>query len=394
MTRKKLFIFCSLLTTALHTTFGMENISNHEIVTSVASPTFIAFLQDNTLAIAGKNNFSIIDLKTKSTLIEQQSTATILDIAINYKKTKIALSTSKRDKYIIYNTQTKQLESLPINPQDQNCDDHLTHAPITFNSENDNEVILYTFRNNMFHFSSPELYHTRPAIQEENKPYNDYIVNAPIICHPNELKIIYPISRNEIGEYTKTHLAFCPHSPGNNLIGYEYSPNGNHLIFIKRNYGWGNRGTYRRKKETNYFDEQSNYIVDTDKSVQRKAHYISVSFHPNNITIALLAHNNTLEYWNYETKQLIKTIKLNLLDELEETNKLEKRLSFSPDGMKILVALKNKCFVLPVPTEVLYLPKNLEILLNACNHLAQHGLPTEIIQFILNIMKNILPSIH
>lgn len=57
---------------------------------------------------------------------------------------------------------------------------------------------------------------------------------------------------------------------------------------------------------------------------------------------------------NHYTNTLIEDFKTIDQNHLELHHSLEKRLSFSPNGKQLLVALKNKCLMLPVPFDVRY----------------------------------------
>lgn len=335
-----------------------------ELKTFINKPSCVKFLPNNTVFINGSHGFILYNHETKKELIRQFRDYGFLDVATNTNKTKIAISADK--KLIVYDAKTGNVE--------WQTDTNYLYFPITFNRHNENELISHVTSTPKIIFTSPTscLEHTVPSTK-----------SGPISTYPKYSEIIYP------SEYSFT--IFDCHDRlikvkinGDFFLGAECSYDGK---FIAANYK--NDGCYLFNG--NYTDEiniRSPLIklCSTSKQKWSQAHYGAMAFHPNN-TLALLSHNNILEFWHCDTSTLLKEIDLNYFDTLHINGTMQKRLDICPNGSHIIVALHNKCLILPIPFEALYPPGTTERLFTLyclLRNYTDHDLPTDTIGEIIN----------
>src|SRR5436190_24015996 len=99
-------LYSLLLTTITHHAFCMKSANKHPIITGVKKPTCVAFLHNNKVAIAGHDNFTLMDMRTKSVLCEDTMECNAIDMAVDKHRSHVALS---RDGIItVYNAYTEE----------------------------------------------------------------------------------------------------------------------------------------------------------------------------------------------------------------------------------------------------------------------------------------------
>lgn len=363
MNIKHIFIFCSLLTSTLfHTVFGMKTKNNYEIITPENKPTSVAFMQNNTIIITELNSFSVHNYTTKKTFSKEIETGIIHDIATNNKKNKFALSTTGA--LIVYNSKTKHPE------WKSNIDNISTTKPISiaFNSQDDDEIISLVPAFNILQLSNG----LKNKFIDTN--ITNETTNISLCCNPKKPIVAHPSSEQKLTIINYETLTHTKSPKYYSIVGASYSPDGQRLAIMNRD----DLGS-SLFIEINDFTEDNTYKHDSNKL------YISMAFHPNNQALALLTHDNKIYYLNYHTGDFIKNFKAIDQDPLELHHSLEKRLSFSPDGRQLLVALKNKCLILPVPFNVRYEPEAHERLWTTFYSLKKYAdfyLPSDIINVI------------
>ena len=81
-----------------------------------------------------------------------------------------------------------------------------------------------------------------------------------------------------------------------------------------------------------------------------KYHSLAMHTHDNVHLLAILTHDNTIQFWlnNKNNPEFLYAQPLDKTEKLDESTAISQRLAFAPDGLSIAVALKNKCFIIPV----------------------------------------------
>lgn len=314
--------------------FGME------IITPITSPTNVAFLDNDTIVIAGKNGFALY--KPNNEIFIVHSGIAVQDLAINKAKTQIAVSDQQN--ITIYNKdgslKWKRGYGTGAIP-------HFRRS-IVFNSQNDNQILSQSRYG--IHFDTIANSHTFKYFDGE---YLQHIPFTKITCHPHTKKIIYNNTEHQL--YVIENSDYCKKQAviiNNNFItlGTQYNPSGS--LCITNN---GGQGCFLYDAITG--TKKGSICSNTKIQNGQPPYYSSMVFHPNCITLALLARNNTIEYWHCGTMTLTHIEDLSNMDTLTMNTGLIQRLACSPNGKKILVALSDKCFILPIPFKVRFLPE-------------------------------------
>lgn len=358
-----------LPSTLCHTTFGMKTTNNHEFVTPVTNPTSVAFMQDNIIAIAGHNSFALHNNTIKKTVFKEIAPDVIHDITVNTKKNQLALSSTNN--LVIYNVEANTLKW-------KNTNNTIEPVSIAFDSQDDNQIITF--------------FPSFKVLQLSNDPENKLIptsianetTNISLCCNPKQPLFSHAFSEQKLTIINYKTLT-QKKSPGYfNIIGTDYSPDGKLLAIMNRD---DENLVSSLFLETDDFAEENTYKYDSNKL------YISMTFHPNNQALALLTDDNKIHYLNYHTDTLIKDFEATNEEPLKLNHSLEKRLSFSPDGKQLLVALKKKCLMLPIPFDIRYEPGTQKKLLAIFCLLKKYtdiDLPSDII----NVITEKLLELH
>lgn len=335
-----------------------------ELTTCIGAPSCVKFLPDNTVFLNGSRGFIMYNHETKKELIRQFRDYGFLDVATNADKTKIAISADKT--VIVYNTKTG-------NKEWQRNTNYL-YLPIAFNLHDDNELISHIPHKKKI------ITITTTSCREHRAPQG---TSGPITPNPLYNEIIYP-SKNSFIIFSRYEKAVNARVNRGNFLGAECSLDSKFIAANYKNDGcYLFNGCYTNQKD---LCSPLATLCSNTKPQWTQAHYIAMAFHPNN-TIALLAHNNILEFWHCDTCMLVKTINLNNFDTLQVNGIMQKRLDISPDGTSILVALQNKCLILPMPFETFYQPGTAEKLFTRyclLRNYTGHELPKDIVRIILN----------
>ena len=313
----------------------------------------VAFLPNNMFAIAADKSLIFYDLDNNIETEKRTYEHPVDDIAVN--KTRSQLAVSCHGKIEVYDTKT------------QKCDARFTFLfmesfiPITFNSQKDNQLVMHKFYYN----------NTSQLTFSNNKlPIKTYKRNQQtrsfITCHPHKKEISY-ISSKFLGDMQ--YQCFCLQSIAttehkgvvvlNNEIDvyaseYQYSPNAEYILINQNRHG-----LHFQKIE-----EQPHPLITCDKCTHNLSNlnlqFPSAIFHSSNFFVTL-SHKCILKYWNCEDvidtdiKNTPKPFCSTSLCENStlNTESLQKRLSFSPDGTLLAVALQDKVLVVPVPAKVI-----------------------------------------
>ena len=309
----------------------------------------IVFLPNNILAIASHESLIVYNLNNNKQIKKKQLPHSVDDIAIN--KTRSRLGLSCRGYVKQYNTETlKSCGDMSFNE---------VFIPIAFNSQKSNQLVI--------HASCPGFSHSRLFFLDGSGSIGTYKRDmwTCITCHPHKAKIIYISSG---GRYQRCCSRPIPTTCAqditisNNMdyyaLEYQYSPNAHYALINQQN-----SGLHVQKPE-----EQ---LPSTSRLITCKCNanshgdfsqFPSAIFYNSNF-FATLSHECILDYWDCEAllnastqPSCIKSYHSTSLykkDTFLKSYSLEKRLSFSPDGTHLAIALPDKCLILPVPTGVI-----------------------------------------
>lgn len=296
-------------------------------ITTVENPTSVAFIDDVRVVIGGDKcvietlfNFDSVQIIDKSP---------IFHIAINKNHTRFAISSTK--KLGIYGFTGKKIWS-----QKQPLSEHAT---LDFDALS---PILFAY--------IPGRLTTYKYVEKtlESRPIPSYFEcpSAPISCHPTKQKILYPSSENTFStihctkQYT-IKLGCTTHEP---IISGTYNSDGDRINII-----YDQQGFSICNPITNF-----RYNIPLTKYPKK---VISTAFHPHRPIIAVLFDDNALQYWNYKTMELLaaRLYSQKKCDWFDAYYPTTERLSFCPDGKKLIVAFKKKCTIFHVPSRTFIL---------------------------------------
>jgi WD40 repeat protein len=359
----------------------MENVNNLEskkeyglpLICKIQKPQCIMFLPDNTIAIGGIGKLAFFNPNTNILLNSDELNFApdhiVQDIAANEDRTFLAIANIRN--VTKYDTTTKKIVDTITPPHPKKF--------ITFSST---ELIIYhTGRSQSFILKETDNRISKDL--NSVRPING--IDRPISYCPNRDAIIYQADKNKYSFYNLNQINETPrrYSNDKNIIGIICHPKKPFLALSHNN------GCIVIDSDENKFSElyynNSFPLKDSPHSVP----FPSMTFNTDQI-LALLSWENTIQYWNYKTEKLVAVTPLDPSEKLDPQIKLTKRLSFSVDETYIAVALKNKCFILPLPFEALPPAKqesHLRFVLFALNNYTITELPKDILYLIL---KNIL----
>ncbi len=311
----------------------------------------IVFLPNNILAIASHKSLIVYDLNKNEQIKEKKLSHPVDDIAINKTRSRLAVSCQGYAKQ--YTTETLKSCGEFFSPSG-------VFFPITFNSQKSNQLVI--------HDSCPDFSHSRLFFLDRSISIETYKRHTLtyITCHPHKAEIIY-ISSSERNQ------CFCSKSIAttnaqdftisNNIdyyaLEYQYSPNA-HYTLINYKHGLHFQKSEEQQPSTSKLITCKKYNTTShDPFVQ----FPSAIFYPNSNFFVTLSHQCILEYWDCETVlnagtqpssiKAYHSTPLYKKDTFLNRYGLEKRLSFSPDGTHLAIALPDKCLILPVPTSVI-----------------------------------------
>jgi WD40 repeat protein len=290
-------------------------------ITTVKNPTSVAFIDDFRVVIGGDK--CVIETLFNPDSVQIIDKSPIFHIAMNKNQTRFAVSSEKKLAVYGFNGKQLWLQHTPLS----------SHATLEFDAIS---PILFAYvpgRLTTYNYVEKTVEtHAIPS-------YFEY-PSAPISCHPTQQKILYPSSENTFStihcarQYT-IKLGCTTHEP---IVSGTYNSDGDRINVI-----YDQQGFSIYNPITNF-----RYNIPITKYPKK---VIAAAFHPHYLIIAVLFDNNALQYWNYKTMELLadrlhSQKKCDWFDDLYPTTE---RLSFSPDGKKLIVAFKNKCTIFHVP---------------------------------------------
>jgi|GEM_PF-4774993 len=311
----------------------------------------IVFLPNNILAIASPESLIVYDLNNNKQIKEKKLPHPVDDIAIN--KTRSRLGLSCRGYVKQYNTETLKSCGEFFSPSG-------VFIPIAFNSQKNNQLVI--------HASCPGTSESRLFFLDGSGSIGTYKRDmwTCITCHPHKAKIIYISSCGKYQRFCSRPIpTTCAqditisNNKGYHALEYQYSPNAHYALINQQDSGL-------------HFQKPEEQLPSTSRLITCKCNanshgtflqFPSAIFHPNSNFFATLSHECVLEYWDCETvlnadtqPSCIKpyhSTSLYKKDTFFNRYALEKRLSFSPDGTHLAIALPDKCLILPVPTGII-----------------------------------------
>lgn len=297
-------------------------VSAVELPSVIQDSRYVCFLQNNMIALANDHECVIYNHKTGDTITIGTALA-IRDLATDSTRTHLALLGHGKDIRYDIETQKKWDQIVSLNVSN-----------ITFFTDPYGNV-------GAWHLLDDGLWEGQNSIV-----YNQFAKKILFLTsHKDIQKLSFVGFDNQRKDVELWRARY--------LLSADYSPDGKYIVAMDKILGsliCKVDRSYRElllTKNISKFDKP-NYAF---RCVPR---HIASAFHPNNKVLAVLSHKNRLEYWNIEKRVLLVRILLEKFDCLETKRFVEKRLSFSPDGKLMCVALKNKCFLLKVPFEVFF----------------------------------------
>jgi WD40 repeat protein len=305
-----------------------------EINTSIKKPENIMYLNNDTVAIGGSNGLVFFDLKTNTLLKKYKTNVPTNDIAANNDRTLLTLSDHLNIKE--YNTDTFYIKREASIPYSQ--------AFIAY--ANDNHLLIYNS-------STPHL--GKIIIVTQDQPLPDFTFDGICIC-----AIPRPVSyfsnnnsfliQKDVGHcvmYSKniqnlSNFIKYPTQDNTEIIGIECSKDGKYNVLNDKSKGISIYNT-QTKSITSF-----TYYYNAKDNSYDAVRYPSMTFSSNNV-LALLSWENTIQYCDCSINKVFDQTYLHPSQALKPQHSLTKRLSFSLDDTHIVVALENKCFVLPTP---------------------------------------------
>jgi WD40 repeat protein len=316
---------------------------------NIEQPRAIVFINNNHIAVGGKNGCAIFDGRSQQ-LIKKLTPSSIKSLVAN--KDIIAIlgkdKTKKKPKpkLTVFDITTHEKKW-----SEKNYDCNLTLSSIDnslFTSSGCETLKQYNYKkqeteNTGFSLQCPRLYH----LHDDN----------PISCHPTNNSLLYsdgadffithPSTKQGNRELKCVELRHLQcigiHDSPCGVEGGIWSPDGNKILF-----------KYNRvpsRKHASYFiynmtdtKKIAHYILDSQK-------YSAFAFHPTISLLAALSCENRVKFWDYVSHTLIATtdqLSQNIDGDTQEKRKksFTQRLSFSPDGSQLAVALPDAWHVI------------------------------------------------
>src|SRR5438445_3192641 len=293
-------------------------------ITTITKPSSIAFPENNTVVVGGKGGCGIFNSESQD-LIHQLTTDDITHLVTGNH----IIAFREENILTFYDKKTGKRSWTASFMRQIN--------PLTLKN---NTVFIYDCS------SLKSFNHTQEAVSIVHtdcqiKTSEEY-KNALISCHPQTNTILYcsndktlsiaqPDSDPVVKINLNTNLTLCR--------GGEYSANGTTIVF--------------GDNDNKYFIYD---LLDKNKFAYEltadNKKYVAAAFHPFMHFLALLSHDNVIQYWDYLSRKVVATTRAlaeNILININKYKRPTKRLAFSPDGSQLALALKNKWSVIDVP---------------------------------------------
>jgi len=296
----------------------------------------ILSITNTRIAISYPDGCSIWDYSTNKKifqLIQHNKCSRNQYITLNKDRTKLALSYINSTKFTeshlsIYNTSTgKKIWKTTLSSS-------TTDSP-AFSPTDDDVILIGDFKDGILCFN-----YTNNTIRKYPFPFEKTgIFNVPSF---NPTKEEYITSRGSIYTLSTNELLFDLDSY---FTSSKYSPSGKLIVLCDIH---GSCAIFETQSQ------KINYLIKEPSSCCNKID--AIDFDQTSRILAIIPSlGKSIEYWNAETRTLI------AISELPEQYKKIaysptscNRITFSPNGKKIVIATGNQCLILQVPFELIY----------------------------------------
>lgn len=332
-------------------------------------PSHVAVTEKG-FVIAGHNGVAFFDKTKNECTHHYQQNKKIEDLAVS--KTKIATSTEGLLTVYDMTTQEKAWE--------YNTDNKF--APITFDSQDDDQLITMLSRNRIVLLKGPTVHDN--DIKKYKIPNLHQQSSTLISCHPHTTSIIYSgltlSSYGKLGHriYSIKMLHIHLTQPQNEILSQNTL--GTSLSWVMSTDARYELTKIHQTKNPSYKDGWSlefnrlslrdTHTPKTEKFLPSMPPYTNAIFHPNNIVLITLSRPTINEGLSYQIDcwkcdDILKTkspkpIATYTLDDYDHihampTSSLEKgkSLAISPDGSSLVVATHHHCFLYNIPFETI-----------------------------------------
>ncbi len=347
---------------AITESHGMENKNKFDLhkieeITAVKFPRRVKYVSNDTIAINSLSRFNILDLETKATLCidKRDHNREYVSFPMLYSNNKIIVS-STNEKLVIYDKQ-KNVTTCFIPMQN----------PIW-------GLAVHPSSNTVF-LVSPQ----RKVLTKYNYVTN---ISKDVIILGESFSLIDIHPKKDIMCITRYSGNLSFHTLDNLKEPFKTITFARPIIYLFCRYSLdGSRIVAGHNKTV--------YIIDPDKNAYcslkpfKNERFNTVAFHPDGLTLATLATRkisktdikSVIHYWDLQTKECIYTTSA-LGDSYGHD------LSFSPNGLEVLVALNDKCIRTLVPFAVNKKCIDLLFWLNQLKE--QEKIPQDIVRYSIN----------
>jgi len=346
-------------------------------LTDVKNPHQALYLDNQHVLISGSPECKIISLtpnQNQQTILQKNIQSSCISVHPNKKI--FALATCSPPYFMheitFYNSQTN-------NPEHTiKCNSSILKS-LEFSPFNDIVAISLNKHDHVTIYNYKKSTHYAINFKKEDNEVHSYRhPKSPLVSfHPTQPLMCLALNNLYVHNLQSATTTVIPNSllQENNFC--EYSPNGFFIV----------RGT-KYKIVVTYPDSNTHKILITEKNKNNSFNKIAI--HPNNkILLTLSQPNGTLRCWNIESNELLS--EMNILPNDNNDESPFSSLSLSPNGIELLLILREKCITIPMPFAALFkgISKDNSIFAYlALQHLTNNStLPKEIIA---HLIKNIL----
>lgn len=282
------------------------------------TPYAAVFLNDKTIIIGSDKGCHLVDT-TSENHVKELTPEKTYHIAIQQQSGLIAVKTEK--KLLVFDKKTKKnlWSKKSLHPT----------KPIAFSRVNNTifrgheQLMSYNYKNK------------KNPLNEPNNTIFTY--SSYISCHPLKNKILYSSDKQILSIAVISNAPYIEDTFFADSIKYisgEYNPDGTMMA------------VYGNKKD--YFiytlGDELAYKFNTNNQK-----YVAAAFHPHYFILALLSHDNVIQYWDYKSRMLIgETHPLGNIN-FTQRKTPKKILSFSPSGTLLAAILKDQYRIISTP---------------------------------------------
>jgi len=310
------------------------------------TPYAAAFLNNKTIVIGSDKGCHLVDT-TSGNRIKELTPDKTYHITIQQQNNLIAVKTEK--KLLVFNGKTRKKiwSKKSLHPT----------KPIIFSKVN---KTLFRGHEQLMSYNHED---KKNPLNEPNNTIFTY--SSYISCHPLKNKILYSSDKQMLSIAAITNAPYIENNLFAHSIKYisgEYNPDGTMMAM------YGNKQDYFIYT----LGDKLAYIFNTNNKK-----YVAAAFHPHYFILALLSHDNVIQYWDYKSRTLIgETHPLGNIN-FTQRKTPRKLLSFSPNGRLLAAILKDQYRIIDTP------PHNLLLI---CFLLKTIGYLPELISIILQDM--------